>query len=198
MARPWWRWLSSPSLGIHAARYAGLLVTLNVVAWAVVAVAGDNVFDRRLPILLFPLGGFVIWVALVLYRRRRDTEMGFGRGLKLGALLAALSAGALALLLGLVVLIGGQTLRQRHVTSTLAMLEAQRTRLETLPDGRAVYAAQVAAARELNAGAVAVDEAIRRFLPAVLAALLGAILLRKANPEGTEPERAPRPPKEVE
>ena len=193
--QPWWHWLSSPDLGRHAGRYAGLLVGLNVLAWLAVGLAGGNVFDRRLPIVLFPLSGFVVWVALAMYRRRRDTAMGFGRGLKLGVLVAALAAGGLALLLGAGVLLGGEGLRQRHVAATVTMLEAQRERLETLPDGRARYVEQVAAARHFSASALALDEAVRRFVPAALAALLGAILLRKANPEGTEPERAPRPPK---
>lgn len=192
----WWRWLSSPSLRQHAGRYAGLLVGLNVVAWLVVGLGGGNVLDRRLPIVLFPLSGFVIWAALAFYRRRRDTEMGFGQGLKLGALIAAGSSLALALLLGGVVLVGGETLRERHVATTVALLNAQRQRLETLPDGKALYAGQVAAAQNVSAGAIAFDELLRRLLPALLATLLGAILLRKANPEGTEPERAPRPPKE--
>ncbi len=192
----WWRWLSSPSLPRHAARYAGLLVALNVAAWLGVAAASGNVFDRRLPVVLFPLAGFVVWAALMFYRRRRDTEMGFGRGLKLGALVAAESSLALALLLGLVVLVGGETLRQRHVATTVKLLTAQRARLETLPDGKALYAEQVAAARHLAPGAIVFDEALRRLVPALLAALLGAILFRKANPEATEPERAPRPLKE--
>ena len=194
-ASGWWRWLSSPVLGQHAARYAGLLIGLNVVAWLLVGLADGNVLDRRLPIVLFPLSGFIIWVALVFYRRRRDTAMGFGRGLKLGALIAALSSGGLALLLGGLVLLGGETLRQRHIATTAALLNSQRERLETMPDGKALFAEQLAAAQHLNAGALALDEGVRRLFPALIAALLGAILLRKANPEGTEPERAPRAPK---
>lgn len=190
----WWHWLSSPSLPQHAARYAGLLVGLNVVAWLVVGLAGGNVLDRRLPIVLFPLGGFVIWVALFFYRRRRDTEMGFRRGLKLGALVAVLSSMGLAVGIGGLAT-GSATLRQRHAATTLQMLAGQRQHLETLPHGRATYAQQVAAARATTAFDLALDELPRRLVPALLAALLGAILFRKANPDATEPERAPRPPK---
>ena len=147
--------------------------------------------------MLFPLAGFVIWAGLAMYRRRRDTEMGFGRGLTLGTLIGAGAAVALGLLLGAVVLVGGEDLRQRHVRITQQLLATQRQRLETLPDGKALYAQQVAAARHLSAGAVLTDEMLRRLLPALLAALLGAILLRKANPDDTEPERAPRPPNDA-
>ncbi len=191
----WWRWLSSADLGRQARRYAALLVGLNVVAWLLVALAGGNIFDRRLPVVLFPVAGFVIWAALAFYRRRRDTKMGFGRGLKLGALIAGISSGVLALMLGAGVLLGGETLRQRHVATTIELLAGQRQRLETLPDGKALYAQQVTAAQHISAGSIASDELLRRLIPALLAALLGAILLRKANPDGTEPERAPRPPK---
>ena len=191
----WWRWLSSADLRQQAVHYIVLVVAVNVLAWGLVGLAGGNVLDRRLPIVLFPLSGFVIWAALAFYRRRRDTTLGFGRALKLGALIAAGSSGGLAILLGALVVFGGETLRARHVATTVEILRAQQQRLETLADGKAVYAAQLAAAQHIAPGTLVVDELIRRLLPALLTALLGAILLRKANPDGTEPERAPRPPK---
>lgn len=191
----WWQWLSSPSLTQHATRYAGLVVGVNVIAGVLIGLAGGDVLDRRLPIVLFPLGGFVIWAALAFYRRRRDTEMGFGQGLKLGTLVAVGSSVVIALLLGLVML-SSPALRQRHRTATLRMLGTQRTYLETLPNGKAEYARQVAGAATPSALDLAVDELPRRLVPALVVALLGAILFRKANPAGTEPERAPRPPKQ--
>jgi mannose/fructose/N-acetylgalactosamine-specific phosphotransferase system component IID len=189
-------WLSSASLGRHALRYAGVVVATAVMMWLAVGLAGGNVYDRRLPVVAFPLSGFVIWIALVTYRRRLDTEMGFLRGLKLGAGVAAISTIAIAILLGLLITLGGDGLRQRHISATRQMLALQRQRLETLPDGKAEYKRQVTATGQVSAVELALDELPRRLVPALLVALLGAILFRKANPEGLEPERAPRPLKQ--
>ncbi len=189
-------WLSSASLLRHGVRYAGIVVATAVLMWLVVGLAGGNVYDRRLPVVAFPLTGFVIWIALVTYRRRLDTEMPFLRALKLGALVATISSVVISVLLGLLITLGGDGLRQRHVTATRQMLAAQRQRLETLPDGKAEFLRQVTAAGEVSASELALDELPRRLVPALLVALLGAILFRKANPEGLEPEKAPRPPKQ--
>ncbi|MBC7448377.1 MAG: DUF4199 domain-containing protein [Hymenobacteraceae bacterium] len=191
----WWQWLSSPFLTRHTLRYAGLVVGLNVVAWTMIGLAGGNVLDRRLPIVLFPLSGFVIWAALAFYRRRRDTEMGFGRGLKLGAGIALASSVVLALLIGLLAA-GSADLRARHIRVTRQLMAADRPHLETLPDGKRKYIRQYAAVAELSARDLVLPELLFRLVPGLFAALLGAILLRKANPEGTEPERAPRSPKQ--
>jgi hypothetical protein len=193
----WWQWLSSPLLLQQASRYAGLLTGVNLLAWLVVGGAGGDIFDRRLPLVMIPLNAFVMWLALATYRRRRDTEMGFGRGLRLGATIAALASVAIATLLSCLVLLGGDGLRQRHIDAKLRALAELNERTDSRAADKATYNLHLTEARTVSAGLLFIDELLlRRLLPGLLTALLGAIFLRKANAEGAEPERAPRPAKE--
>lgn len=185
--------LSSPVVWRHAAIYATLVVVAALVTWLVVAVAGNDLYHRKTGMVTWVPMAYFIVLALVTYRRRLDVAMPFGRGLTLGALTTLFSAVGCAVVLSLFGVVAGQGVLEAHIQQMLHLLEASKAQLLALPQGAVYYPQVVAKTKQMTVADVVLDDFQLRLVVGLIVSLLTAILFRKANPDGSEPERPVRP-----
>lgn len=184
---------SSRSLWRHAAIYAALIAVAALLTWTIVAVVGNDPYNRKTSIVGWVPTVYFVALGLLVYRRRTDTEMPFPYGLALGAAIAMLGAAAAALGLWVFALVAGRGLFEEHVRAMLVMLTAAKPRLLALTDGATYYRLNYARTQAMTISDVVVDDFIGRLVIGLIMALLGAVLFRKADALDTEPERPKRP-----
>lgn len=185
--------LSSRSFWRHAAIYATLITVASLLTWGIVAAVGNDPYNRKTSIVSWVPTIYLVALGLLVYRRRTDTEMPFPYGFALGVVTAGLGAAGSALALWSFGTIAGRPLLDRHIKQMLRMLEAAKPRLLTLTDGAKYYQMNYAQTQRMTVGDLVVDDLLGRLFVGFVAALLFAILFRKADPFGNEPERAKRP-----
>ncbi len=119
-----------------------------------------------------------IFLAIKYYKNFYNAELGFLRGLRVGASVAFYVALTASLLIFILTYFAGPELIKMHVTEMKALLdETREEQIKIL--GERMFEEGYNALDSLTPSMLAADDFVRRFLGGVIFALVGAIFYRK-------------------
>jgi hypothetical protein len=121
---------------------------------------------------------FAIFLGIKYYKRFNDTEIGFLRGLRVGASVAFYAALCASMLVFILTYLTGPELIQQHVNEMKALLEETREEQVKML-GENIYEQGYKALDSLSPSMLAADDFVRRFVGGLFFALIAAVFFRK-------------------
>ncbi|MBC5772434.1 DUF4199 domain-containing protein [Pontibacter sp. KCTC 32443] len=155
-------------------------VTGGVVCFAIVLLLyflGLNPFGDYGRYSFIPIP-FAIFMGIRYYKKFNDTEIGFLRGLRVGASITFYTALCASMLVFILTYIAGPELLQQHIEEMKMMLETGREEQVKL-FGEKWYQEAYKAAVTTTPSSLAAGDFIRRFLGGMVFALVAAVYFRK-------------------
>ena len=121
---------------------------------------------------------FAIFMGIKYYKKFNDTEIGFLRGLRVGASISFYAALCASMLVFILTYVAGPELLQQHVQEMKALLEEAREDQIKL-FGEKWYQEAYNAAISTTPSSLAASDFIRRFFGGLIFALIAAVFYRK-------------------
>ncbi|OKL39783.1 DUF4199 domain-containing protein [Pontibacter flavimaris] len=161
-------------IGIRYGVLSGLICFALV---ALLYVVGYNPFGDMGRISYLPIPVFV-FLAIRNYKRYSDTELTFGRGLRVGLAVAFYTALTSALLVLALIYLAGPEILQNHITEMQALMEETREQQVQLL-GEESYRSVYEALETLTPTTQAADFFLWRLIVGSIFALVAAVFFRK-------------------
>ncbi len=158
-------------------RYGVLCGLACFVIVLVLYFVGVNPFGDLGRISFIPIPAFV-FLAIRYYKKFYEGELKFGKGFRIGMSVSFYAAVCTSMLILILIYLAGQSLLQRHITETLALLEQTREeQIQVL--GVEMYEMGYKAVRSITPIMLAVDDFLRRLFAGVVLSLVAAVFFRK-------------------
>lgn len=119
-----------------------------------------------------------IFMGIRYYKKFNDTEIGFLRGLRVGASVAFYAALCASMLIFILAYVGGAELLQQHIQETRALLDETREEQVKLL-GERMFEEGYKALDSITPSMLAADDFIKRFLGGLVFSLVAAVFYRK-------------------
>ncbi|MER2997780.1 DUF4199 domain-containing protein [Pontibacter populi] len=121
---------------------------------------------------------FAIFLGIRYYKKFNDTEIGFLRGLRVGASVAFYAALCASMLVFILTYVAGPELLQQHILEMKALLEETREDQIKIM-GERMFEEGYKALDAMSPSMLAADDFVRRFVGGLVFALIAAVFYRK-------------------
>lgn len=155
-------------------------VTGGIVCFAImllVYLLGYNPFGDYGRYSYLPIPFAIFW-GIRYYKKFIDTELGFLRGLRVGAAISFYTALCASMLVFILAYFGGAELIQQHIQEMKALLEQTREEQIKLL-GERMYEQGYKALDAISPSMLAADDFVKRFFGGLVFALVAAVFYRK-------------------